>query len=322
MIPAYQAEEFIADGLRSVLEQDPQPAEIVVIDDGSTDRTAEIVRSFGPAVRLVSKPNGGEASARNAGLREATTEWVAFMDADDQFLPGRLAAVAARLRTGPDADLLTSNAHFLFPYGIDGQCYRDDWTFARSDQRREILERNFVFSHTVVKRERLLALGGFDESIRYATDWAMWLVLILNGGVVDLIDEPLSLYRVHPGSLSANTLAMARGFVLVMQKALAQPLSDDERARALDAMARQQALVERELLSDQLARGTKGVRAHALTVVRNDRHDPKTRLRALVALVVPSVGSLIVRRRRRTWTIGTMGRAYRSVEPEVAQPAR
>ena len=322
MIPAYQAEEFIADGLRSVLAQDPQPAEIVVIDDGSTDRTAEIVRSFGPAVRLVSKPNGGEASARNAGLREATTEWVAFMDADDQFLPGRLAAVAARLRSGPDVDLLTSNAHFLFPYGIDGQCYRDDWTFARSDQRREILERNFVFSHTVVRRERLLELGGFDESIRYATDWAMWLVLILNGGVVDLIDEPLSLYRVHPGSLSANTLAMARGFVLVMQKALAQPLSDDERSRALDAMARLQALVERELLSDQLARGTTGVRAYALAVARNGRHDSKTRLRALVALVVPSVGSLVVRRRRRMWTIGTMGRAYRSSEPEVAQPAR
>jgi hypothetical protein len=319
VIPAYQAEAFLADGLRSVLAQDPQPAEIVVIDDGSTDRTADIVRSFAPQVRLVSKPNGGEASARNAGLRTATTEWVAFMDADDQFLPGRLAAIVERLRTGPDVDLLTSNAHFLFPYGVDGQCYRAEWTFARTDQRTEILRRNFIFSHTVVKRERLLALGGFDESMRHATDWAMWLVLILNGGRADLIDAPLSLYRVHNASLSANTLAMARGYVRVMEKALEQPLSDDERRLALDLMATQQALVDRELLSDRLAAGPRGVRRHALAVVRNKRHDAKTRARALVALTVPSVGSAVVRRRRREWEIGTMGRAYRRADAEAAR---
>lgn len=321
VIPAYQAAPFIGDALRSVLDQDPQPAEIIVVDDGSTDRTAEIVRSFGPAVRLVSKPNGGEASARNAGLHAATTEWVAFMDADDQFLPGRLAAVVERLRIDPSVDLLTSNSHFLFPYGIDGRCYRPEWTFPYDDQRREILRRNFIFSHTVVRRDRLLELGGFDETIRYATDWAMWMVLLLNGGRADLIDEPLSLYRVHTDSLSADTLAMARGFVLVMRKALElQTLSDDERRLAQEGLVTQQALVDREVLSDLLSRGRHGVRLAAWTVVRNSRHDPKARVRAAIALVLPSVGSAIVRRRRRRWAIGTMGRAYPRAMGADVQP--
>lgn len=310
MIPAYQAERYIEGAIRSALAQDRPAHEVIVVDDGSTDSTADIVRSFGHDVRLVSQPNGGEAAARNTGLRSATTEWVAFLDADDEYLPHRLTQVADYIRTDPTIDLVTTDALFVFPTGIDGQCYGPHWRFAHDGQRQEILRRNFIFSHTVVRRERLLALGGFDESIRYATDWAMWLVLILDGGRAALVDEPLSLYRVHTGSLSANRLAMARGGVHVIEKALGLELSPDEERVALESLRTQRALVDRELLSNQLAVGSSGVRPLAWRVVRNDAQERAARARALVSLALPRVGSAIVKRRRRRLAVGTMGRTF------------
>jgi glycosyltransferase involved in cell wall biosynthesis len=90
VIPCYNAALFLAETIRSALGQTCAPAEVIVVDDGSTDDSARVARSFGPPVRLVCQPNQGESVARNRGVEEAAGEWVAFLDADDVWEPNKL----------------------------------------------------------------------------------------------------------------------------------------------------------------------------------------------------------------------------------------
>jgi glycosyltransferase involved in cell wall biosynthesis len=93
VIPAYNAERFLGEALDSALSQDPRPAEILVVDDGSIDETAQIAASFGDSVILLRRENGGIGAARNTGLEHATAEFLTFLDADDVWPPGRLKAL-------------------------------------------------------------------------------------------------------------------------------------------------------------------------------------------------------------------------------------
>ena len=105
VIPAFQAAASIGDAVRSVLDQDVPPMEIVVVDDGSTDDVTGALAPFGDAVRLVRIDHGGESAAKNAGVLAARGDWVALLDADDRFLPGRLAALVGLAIARPDLDL-------------------------------------------------------------------------------------------------------------------------------------------------------------------------------------------------------------------------
>src|SRR5665213_2910 len=95
IVPAYNSECFIAEALKSVLVQGPSVIEVIVVDDGSVDSTCDIVRSFGDPVRLIRQENQGPAAARNNGLRRVRGDYIAFLDADDVWLPGKLDAQLA-----------------------------------------------------------------------------------------------------------------------------------------------------------------------------------------------------------------------------------
>ena len=106
IIPLYNKEREIAGTLRSVLAQTRQPDEIVIVDDGSTDRSAEIVRSIAsPLVRLVPQPNAGECAARNRAIAEARGEYIALLDADDEWEPGFLAEIESMIGEFPGCGL-------------------------------------------------------------------------------------------------------------------------------------------------------------------------------------------------------------------------
>ena len=96
VIPAHNSESFIVRALRSVLEQDYRPIEIVVVDDGSSDSTVAVATGFDPCVRCVSQPNQGASAARNRGIKECSGSLVAFLDSDDEWLPGRLGVRSTR----------------------------------------------------------------------------------------------------------------------------------------------------------------------------------------------------------------------------------
>lgn len=203
IIAAYQAVETIADAVRSALDQTVSPIEVIVCDDGSTDGTAEALAPFGDRIKLLRLSHRGEGGAREAATRAASGDFVVVLDADDACLPRRVEVLGEAAAARPDLDIITTDAWLE----VDGQVLRRyyEWAepFAVADQRRAILERNFVFIGAAVRRSRLLEVGGWP-SIAAMADWYCWMRLLLTGSVAGLVAEPLYRYRVHAGAMSAR----------------------------------------------------------------------------------------------------------------------
>jgi glycosyltransferase involved in cell wall biosynthesis len=306
VIAAYQAAETIGEALASVLGQTVPAAEIVVCDDGSTDDLAGALAASAADVVLVRQPNRGEAAAKNAGVQASSAEFAVFLDADDVFLPERLEALAELASARPDLDVLTTDALLEVDGSVVRHCYDASWEFEVDDQRMAILERNFVFGLAAVRRSRFLAAGGFDESLRFATDWDLWLRLILDGSRVGLVAEPLAVYRLHATSLSAQRARLLRGRCAVLEKALARDdLSVPERERARQALARNRREAQLAEAREALVTGAADARVQALRVAAAREVPVATRLRALAAAAAPRrAARLLVREQERSGAAG------------------
>jgi GT2 family glycosyltransferase len=305
VIAAYQAEATVAAAVTSALNQTRPPLEVIVCDDGSTDGTEQALTPFGNRIVLLRQENGGEASAKNAGVRASSGEYVAILDADDLFLPRRLEALAAAAATRPDLDILTTDAHLELAGRRVKQCYEGGMRFVIDDQRRGILESNFIFGQVAVRRERLAAVGGFDESIRWTTDWDCWIRMILSGSSAGLVDEPLAVYRITTGSLSAQRSRLFAGRVQTIEKALKRDdLRPAERDTACRAMTVNQRLLTLSTARDALTEGSPGVRRLWLKIAVGRGFRPKTRAKALGLLLAPSVGRKYLFRQERETTAG------------------
>lgn len=304
VIAAYQAAATIGAAVESALAQTLPPADVVVCDDGSTDALDAELAQFGDRIRLIRQANSGEGAAKNAATRAATGEFVAILDADDAYLPERLEALSELATARPDLDILTTDARLEAKGSLVRHCYTRDWTFPVAGQREEILRRNFVFGHAAVRRQRLLDVGGFDELIRWTADWELWIRMILSGSAVGCVDEPLAIYRLHEGSLTAQRLSLARGRIQTLEKTARNPaLSDAD--LTIVAEARRRATLELTLLElrESLLGRARFSRRRALTVALESAYSGRTRLKAAAIVVAPGVASRIVKRRAaRTWT--------------------
>lgn len=218
VIAAYQAEATVTAAVTSALEQTLPALEVIVCDDGSTDGTADALAPFRNDVVLLRKENGGEASAKNAAVNASRGEYVAILDADDLFLPRRLEALNAAASERPDLDILTTDAYLELDGRRVKRCYEGGMQFVVDDQRLGILASNFIFGQVAVRRDRLAAVDGFDERIRWTTDWDCWIRMILGGSKAGLVDEPLAIYRLAAGSLSAQRASLFAGRVQTLEK--------------------------------------------------------------------------------------------------------
>jgi len=308
VIAAYQVADVIGEAIESALAQTVRPLEIVVCDDGSTDGLEAALAPYGEQIVLVRKENGGEASAKNAAARAARGDFVAILDADDVYLPERLAAIGALAIEQPGLDILTTDAFLELGGRVLRRVYEDDWRFEAGDQRRAILERNFVFGHAAVRRQTLLAAGGFDESILHTTDWDCWIRLILSGSRVGAVLEPLSRYRVREQSLSADRAAMSRGRIRSVQKALGHPsITPDERAVALATIAAHERELSLYELRDALRGSRRGARRAALTVALRRGTPARTRAKAFAAALAPGLVGRVLRGREGPGWVGAGG---------------
>ena len=199
LIAAYNAAEFVGEAVASALGQTRPPLEVIVCDDGSTDDLDVALEPFRRRILLIRQENAGEAAAKNAAAQKASGNLLAILDADDVYLPERLEAIAELSLARPDLDILTTDAVLELDGMPVRNCYTDELPFEVVDQRAAILERNFVFGLAAVRRERFLEAGGFEESLRYATDWDLWARLILDGSRVGAVMEPLARYRLRAG---------------------------------------------------------------------------------------------------------------------------
>lgn len=207
IIPTYNGAAFIAETLRSVLAQTFRNYEVLVVDDGSTDDTAAVVRSFGHEVRYFYKENGGPGAARNFGLRHARGEYIALLDHDDLWLPQRLELGVEVLDQQPDVAMVYADAYVYDQAGEEVSCR--SFEASRPHQGRifaELFKENFIPNLTVlVRKSCLLEFGGFDESGRMliTDDYHMWLLLAARYPVAR-IDRPVGTFRVHEGNLSGD----------------------------------------------------------------------------------------------------------------------
>ena len=302
-IAAYQAADVIGEAIASALAQTAPPHEVVVCDDGSTDDLDRALEPYRDRIVLLRQRNGGEAAAKNAAARAASGEFVAILDADDVYLPERLEALGRLAAARPDLDVLTTDAHLEADGRVVRRVYGPHWTFEVGDQRRAILQRNFVFGLAAVRRELLLEVGGFDEAIRFTTDWECWIRLVLDGSLVGAVLEPLARYRVRETSLSADRTRMLEGRIASLRRALEHPrLADREREVALGTIAAH----ERELSVVRLQEAVRSGAADARKVARRTalaaRTPLPTRLKAVAAAVAPgAAGRLLRRRDERAW---------------------
>jgi glycosyltransferase involved in cell wall biosynthesis len=202
VVTTYNYARFLPDALDSVLAQSHPQLEIVVIDDGSTDETADVVRGYAErGVRYVNRPHAGAGRARNTGLEVTSAPLVAFLDADDAWLPDRVAAGVAHLARHPEIALVAAHAFAcderLRPTAVVPAATRE-----QGHMLEQLLVDNVVLnpSSVLVRRAAIEAAGGFSE-IPFGEDWDTWIE-IAKRFPIGFIDRPLALVRRHSGSVS------------------------------------------------------------------------------------------------------------------------
>jgi glycosyltransferase involved in cell wall biosynthesis len=204
VIPAYNSAQFLGEALQSVFEQTFKDYEIIVVDDGSTDQTRKVVDRYKDRVRYVFQENGGPAKAKNRGIRDCLGEYIAFLDADDVWLPLKLEKQVSMFRQNPElAMVFTENAVFnrSCTYVTSmGKRKR----LMQGDVARNIFLRSGVVTPTVMVRKVVFdKIGLFEEELRVAEDDNMWVRIAANFKVA-LIDEPLVKVRAHPHRATAD----------------------------------------------------------------------------------------------------------------------
>jgi GT2 family glycosyltransferase len=231
VIPAHAAAATVAAAVESALGQVPVAPEVIVVLDGPDPLAEDRLAAFGEAIRVVRQPHGGPSQARNAGVRAATGAFVDFLDADDEYLPGRHAALRRLTEGQPELDLLTTDVAFEVEGAQTGTFYGANIFPPAAEQRIEILRRNWLTIMTAVRREVLLTAGGFDERLTRSEDWECWIRIVLDGGRAGLVNEVLARYRLHDRSLTAARAASLRSRVTVLDRLAGdRRLTAEERA--------------------------------------------------------------------------------------------
>ncbi|MGH2740275.1 MAG: glycosyltransferase [Actinomycetota bacterium] len=217
VIPAYNAEAFIATAIESVVKQTYWNVEVIVVDDGSTDGTAGLVRAMDdPRLRLISGPNEGLPSARNKGVASSHGALIGFLDSDDYWLPRKLEAQVALLLERPEVvavgSLVRQESISGRILGVVGQ--HVGRRHLRAARRGALLP--FPLSSMVARKQTLDDVGWFDTSLPTAADLEL-AARLARAGSLACVMEPLGAYRLHNGSMISQQFPMHRAEIRFIQ---------------------------------------------------------------------------------------------------------
>lgn len=297
VIAAYQAADTIADALDSVLAQTLQANEIIVCDDGSTDETEAVLDRYREHVAVIRQPNRGVAAARNAAVRAASSDFIAILDADDSFMPQRIEAIAALAVARPDLDMIMTDA----VAEVDGQPvgHQSDIHPFPADaeaQRAEVLRHSYL-AWPAIRRRRMLAVGGYDETLRIGEDWHCWIKLILDGSLAGCINEPLYRYRLTLGSLASDPAANHRANVDVLERIRGdrrlKPAERDIVVRGIASHRRAAALIDAR---EAILIGRPDARTASLNIAVGRGFTLQSRAKACASALAPRVARRLLER--------------------------
>lgn len=205
VIPVYNKSRYIGRALNSVLAQNYLDWEIIAVDDGSSDDSAAIIESFlDPKIRCIRQENQGVSAARNCGIAEAKTDWIAFLDADDEYFPTFLERIAGIIESDLDPEVAFIGSNYLMESvspalsALEPEGVRDFFQMFQNGRTPN------NSSSTVVRKDKLLAVGGFPVGVKQFEDWVTWGKLAIVGRFY-FIPEVLSVYHVVEGSAARST---------------------------------------------------------------------------------------------------------------------
>lgn len=218
VIPNYNQEQFISQAIQSALSQTMPADEIIVIDDGSTDGSSDVIKGFGDRIRYIWQENKGLAGARNTGIRAAQGELIALLDADDEWLPTYLEKMVGLANHNPEASVYYCRAQAIdvegrpLPQIFGGPPLLPEVLY------NTLLRANFIIPSTILMRRSIVIQAGlFDQGLRSCEDWDLWLRLLPTHKIIG-INDILVCYRIHGSSLSTNPAGMQRATRLVVEK--------------------------------------------------------------------------------------------------------
>jgi glycosyltransferase involved in cell wall biosynthesis len=205
IIPTYNRESFIVGAIDSILAQEYSDFELLVVDDGSTDRTKELVHQYGSKVRYLYQQNLGPSASRNLGIINAKGEYIAFCDSDDRFLPQKLAKQMEYIYNHPDSPFLYTWYYQANQNNKTDQIRKPSHCENREHLQYSLFNRKFTIrtSTVLVKKSCFDRAGLFNEKFWYSQDWDMWLRLAAyyQGAC---LEEPLAEYRLHGENRSSH----------------------------------------------------------------------------------------------------------------------
>ena len=241
IIPTRNRAGLIGEAIESALAQTVLPVEVIVIDDGSSDNTCEVVGKYGDQVLYIRREGQGEPTASNTGIRAARGRYVARLDDDDLWLPDKLEAQSAALRRVPDAALVFGRMESFRPDGSIHEVWPDaelpgcepvppavddeDAVYLCGPQFvRTLLRRDLIpHSSVLVRRDVLVESGGYDEALPYCDDWDLWIRIALAGHRIVYVSRTLYRYRLHGGNMSRRMRILKEMEFRVILKTLQNP---------------------------------------------------------------------------------------------------
>jgi tetratricopeptide (TPR) repeat protein len=236
IIPNYNHAAYIADAIQSMLAQDYRPIEVIVVDDGSTDNSRQVVAAFGDQVTYLWQPNQGLSAARNTGIRAAHGHYIGLLDADDLYHPSFLSTLVPMLEADVELGAGYGGYQFVNEHGQPLPQIGNP-TVPVEEFYATMVRGNFLAAHCLlVRRSCYESVGPFDESLRASEDWDMWLRIsqtypVAGAGVV------LVYYRALSGSMSSDLQRMEQNRIAVLQKHFGPLPKDPTHGSALQRSA-------------------------------------------------------------------------------------
>ncbi|MFL6353134.1 MAG: glycosyltransferase family 2 protein [Bryobacteraceae bacterium] len=287
IIPAYRVAPYIADAIDSVLAQASGRIEIIVVNDGSpdSDDLESVLEPYGNRIVYLKQENGGVSSARNAGIRAARGEWLAFLDGDDMWLPDYLESQMAVLRADPRIDMVFGDAILFGDTPLAGRLTTDfspvrgEITFLKT-----IAGECTIAYCAVVRHQTVIQAGMFDTRLRGSEDFNLWLRVLKTGGRIVYQHKPLYRYRRREGSATSDSVWMNERILESLQRAEETiPMSAQEKAGL--GTHRRKVQTELALARGKAAFGKRDWDGAAAHYIEAHKLTPKRKVKAILFLL-------------------------------------
>lgn len=300
IIPAYGVGTMLADALDSLIAQDRGDWEAIVIDDGDA-RVADAVAPYAgdPRIRFIQTDNGGLPTARNRAIAQARAPLISLLDGDDVYRPTYISRMIAAIEQSPGIGFACCDATYFGHDRLDER-FSSYCPQVLPATLARVLRREFnVFICATIRREAILAIGGFDSSLKSVEDLDVWLRLLEAGWELAYVPEPLARYRRRPGQMSSNNLVMHQSAMTVFERAVQRLAGRPEQAAAAEMVQQSIRLLEIEKGIRKIRDGAVGDGIVLLHQADVHKHSLRWRLALALMRVAPSLARPLMRFRDR-----------------------